>query len=377
MYSIVICIFLLIALDEKDQSTISSALARAVSNRNSISSYHASVNLKQSKNHGESNFIFKFDIWETPQCYRLKLNSNLVKKTESPQISDKPSDATVQYCENCEKEGWYIEQSVLNPSDVNKSVTFSPLSNTLKAGSARFSGIDLRLLGMTRFPYPNLIDTKVKGSSPPLSVFEDPEYSKFQLVSTTQQGALLVKCTSTINGAVVICKIDPSLGYSVTEMTATHHGKNGVVASFEMTSSGIKQYDQNVWFPSLINSKWMADGKTVIEETYSITLHSCNKRLDPTVFSFASMNFVNGTRVRVPGDFSPDQKLIWNGKVVPTSSLANKQLEQFSSPEPAPSLPTPTNPEAVAQPFPWYYALAAVLFAGIAVYFFRRMLNRG
>jgi rRNA maturation protein Nop10 len=339
-------------------------LLRALEHRKSITNYHASVDMVQIQGNKPSNAHHKhFEIWDNFNNYRIEV------KTFTKKSDKLPSDVFL-YCENCERSGWLIQST-----QPDKIVEFGPLSKGSRSGPRKIFGIDIRLLGMTMYPYPNLIDVKRDGALKFRMIFENPEYPKFEFIQITNDGLEEYKSVHTKTSAILYCTLNPKFDYALTRLKFDHKDTDGKLYSFEMNASAFTKHSEIIWYPGSIRSVWSVDQKPSIEEQYSINLHSLNQPLKPEIFSVAGMNFKNGTPV-LTSVKSSDNYLIWNGNIVKESSLTKEQRNALYLNVPE-ATPSPTNPAAVAQPFRWYYILAAVLFSGIAVYFFRRMLNRG
>ena len=274
------------------------------------------------------------------------------------------------FCDNCERPG-----SLVTGNDGALVVRVSsPTKPPHQAHGLRKGGIDFRLLGLTWLPYPNLLTVDEPGWPRLPTIFEDPEFSTFDLVENFPKNIYKLKTKHIRFGLEMQVWIDTDLSSDVVRMDGSGTDKQGSVHTFSLRSSGHRQILTDLWYPTEIHTIHASNGKPTLEEHFKIDFHSVNLPIDPIVFTIAGMNFPNGKSVILPGTDGKGY-VIWNGKVVLESSLSKDQSQQL--PVPPVTAPVPTNPEAVAQPFRWYYIAAAVLFSGIAVYFFRRMLNRG
>jgi len=357
-------------------SSAEEVIRRCLASRDSIVDLHASV-VMLNKLLDRDQQQATFEIWQTAKSYRVDIDINN-KKAASGKNEENPNRDTRRprtiVCDNCEKPGWlFMKRSK------DEHATFA-LANSEpnRVSRERQLGIDMKSLGMKLFPYPSLLVVDVNGVQLTKSILNDPEFSKYILAESRPDGKYKLTSKNIRTDMELSVWFDSTLGYAVYKISGTRVDKQGEKSTFDMEASGFKKISDLLWYPSLIEINETTKGKVFRTEKFDIKIHSCNQPISPSVFTVASMALDNGVKVYT-SESKPGNFVIWDGKIVSAESLTKTQAEEVSRKQPERPItpPTPTNPEAVAQPFRWYYIAAAVLFSGIAVYFFRRMLNRG
>jgi hypothetical protein len=330
---------------------------KALSN---INNFHATLNILI-KGTGPQVVSKKIVIWKTPTKYRLDIWNNFSDRLEIGDV--RPTSIG---CENCERDGWTVYKDEL--SDV--VILLSPSKRESRNLHPMLDGVDIGLVGLTFSTYPRLQNSfynkKLRLISPLIS---DPDYQGLQLIKTLPTGETIYSFHYKKTNMSVKLISSPSFGNALLTIEGSRESPIDKIKSrLVLTNSGHKKVYGNLYLPSQVKHERFENDTLTYSETFKIEIHSINEPIDPRLFTLAGMGFPNGTPVLDTED-STRSYVVLDGKVSSTKSLNDKG---FVAP-----IPSPTNPDAVAQPFRWYYILAAVLFSGIAVYFFRRMLNRG
>lgn len=341
-----------------DPLTVEEVEARAIASRRAIARCHVILEAegRYEVSSGPGSYGKTYYLWLDGD----KLRADVVKSGGKPPKDAMEPDQRKTFCRNCLQPGHTTSYSYPRS-------TVSTVPNSAKGASSAgpFSDlIDPRLLGV-------VLDSAQSMSFRDLNQILASKDRKGAGVETVRQGNeefYLVTAKTLKAGADVRIWIAPAKGNMVSRIEASglNDGKPWV---YSIESELRSDAASGVWYPARLTHKRVAAGKTEVEETVKVLHAEFNKPIDPVIFTLEGFKLPVGVPVLTAGRNRPDY---WDGSKVVDKPLGPQTPPTPPPPESDPSGPYPTS----GMGFPWWYAVAAILFSSAAVLFLRKAFFR-
>lgn len=251
-------------------------------------------------------------------------------------------------------DSFLIQENEGNKADLKKKVVFTPdyfidytpglsqngrllavryLQNATadqdQLQNRRMNVFDPKLIGIVPFSLASLYAFSLD------ETLGRPDRTQSSITETDYEGSKTWKIEYTRkDGIVARLWIVPSMNFSVVRSEQDNSASDGDFT--DIMQCTMSQSENNLWYPEKVNYKRVVStgvyaGKTVEEEQLEITNVKLNSKLDPEVFSMASMDIPSGRQIfEYPSN--PQGGRIWDGnKIIVPESKAPRPVAKKSA----------------------------------------------